>query len=137
MLLTLKRQWFTETTTSGILLINSVYSMYTLEDVARPFPVKIPKKTCLWPGDYRIMLDQSQRFGRIMPHIMDVALFTGIRIHPGNVEADTEGCILVGYERGPDTVWRSREAFEDLFKKMQEAIDNGECLGIDIINHPV
>jgi hypothetical protein len=47
--------------------------------------------------------------------------FEGVRIHPGNSNHDTEGCILVGQSISKDYISKSRKAFEKLFKKMQLA----------------
>jgi hypothetical protein len=57
---------------------------------------KIFGKTAIPAGQYRCLNTMSARFNAIMPYIQDVNGFTGIRIHAGNTEADTLGCILVG-----------------------------------------
>jgi hypothetical protein len=76
----------------------------------------------------------SQRFGKEMPHILNVEGFDGIRIHSGNTSADTEGCILLGQARnGPDEVINSRAAFNAFFPKLQAAISNGERVNITIV----
>ena len=52
---------------------------------------------------------------------MDVPAYAGIRIHPGNTAADTEGCLLPGRNKGIDAVTSSRIAFTALFEKLKAA----------------
>jgi len=47
--------------------------------------------------------------------------FEGVRIHSGNTNHDTEGCILVGRTRSKDFIGQSRKAFDKLFEKMKKA----------------
>lgn len=80
---------------------DSFMSFYTLEDEDRRLEdgrIKVPGKTCIPRGCYRIQLTMSNRFKRILPILLDVPQFTGIRIHSGNTPADTEGCIIIGRE---------------------------------------
>jgi len=67
-----------------------------------------------------------------MPLLLDVPNFEGIRIHSGNTEADTEGCILVGFNRAPDFVGNSKMAFDVLFARISEAISRKEEIKIGI-----
>lgn len=137
MLIEIKRQWFTEKSTSGILRVDGVWFCWTLEDVARPNEVKIPGVTCIPAGEYKVILDFSQRFQRVMPHVLDVPRFDGIRIHPGNITADTEGCILVGCNRGVDSIWRSKDAFDSLFDLIKQSVDSGKLITLEITNEPI
>ena len=70
------------------------YFCDTLEDTVRKD--KIFGKTAIPAGQYRCLNTMSARFKAIMPYIQDVNGFIGVRIHAGNSEADTLGCILVG-----------------------------------------
>jgi hypothetical protein len=56
-----------------------------------------------------------------LPLLLAVPNFDGIRIHPGNTDADTEGCILVGVERLQDRIGQSKIAFEKLFDRLLTA----------------
>ncbi|SFW39549.1 hypothetical protein SAMN05216414_1347 [Nitrosovibrio sp. Nv17] len=106
---------------------------YTLEDQERER--KIAGETAIPAGRYQVVVTHSNRFKRPLPLLLDVPGFTGIRIHPGNTAADTEGCILVGADDGnPDDAWlgRSREAFVPLFEKIQAALTAGERVWITI-----
>ncbi len=105
--------------TSGRLSINGVFFCHTLEDPVRA--VKIPKETAIGYGRYEVIITPSVRFKRDMP-----LHFQGVRIHAGNGPDDTEGCILVGMERGFDKVWRSKEAYDALFQRIKLALDAGD-----------
>ena len=130
--LELLRDRFTAVSTTGKLVVNGDFECYTLEDVSRPYPDKVPKETCIWPGTYKVVIDFSNRFQKLMPHVLDVKMFEGIRIHAGNYPVDTEGCILLGQTRSTDFVGSSVKAFNAFFVKLQEATNNGESVTLTI-----
>ena len=96
---------------------------YTLEDPVREapgVPVAEWKKwgiTAIPAGEYEVWITYSNRFKRMLPLLLNVPGFSGIRIHSGNTAEDTTGCIIVGMERDGNTVLRSREA-ERLIKQV-------------------
>src|SRR5262245_46850089 len=108
MQLRLQRTTFTSRSTVGQLFVNGSFECFTLEDVTRP--VKIPGMTAIPEGVYVVSVSFSERFKRPLPEVHNVPNFTGIRIHPGNTDADTEGCILVGQTRSTDFIGNSRAA---------------------------
>lgn len=63
---------------------------FTLEPALKDGKGPIPN------GVYKIAMTWSPRFDKMMPEVLNVPGFEGIRIHPGNTDADTEGCILLG-----------------------------------------
>jgi len=114
----IKRIHGSENSTIGELFINGVYECYTLEDKERP--IKIKGETAIPKGTYKVIINQSNRFKRLLPLLINVPNFEGVRIHAGNTNHDTEGCILVGNTRSKDFIGQSRKAFDKLFKKMQK-----------------
>jgi hypothetical protein len=114
-----KRLHRTENSTIGELLIDGVWECYTLEDKERD--VKIKSETAIPRGTYKVIINQSNRFKRLLPLLLNVPNFEGIRIHSGNTNHNTEGCILVGRTRSKDFIGQSRKAFDSLFAKMQKA----------------
>ena len=122
--LLLKRTDYTSNSTIGDLLIDDDWFCFTLEDTLRDPGIKLKGKTAIPAGQYEVVIDQSNRFRRAMPHILNVPGFEGIRIHQGNYPKDTEGCPLLGYTKGVDFVGKSVVAFNDFFSKLQDALRN-------------
>jgi hypothetical protein len=125
MRLTLHRTVGTVGYTTGKLYVDTVLFCYTLEDQERT--VKVASQTAIPKGTYRIVLNWSPRFKRILPLLIDVPNFTGVRIHPGNKPADTDGCILVGdFDGNTKDAWlgNSRKAFDRLLKLLKSVKDD-------------
>lgn len=99
MLLELTRKSRGGTWTAGRLSIDGEYFCDTLEDTVRTLrnaTDKVPGKTAIPAGEYRVTVTHSPRFKRELPLLERVPFFEGVRIHAGNSDRDTEGCILVG-----------------------------------------
>jgi hypothetical protein len=120
--------------TIGKIYVDDAFQCYSLEDVVRPHGIKVPGATAIPAGTYPVQITFSPRFKVWMPLLIGVPNFSGIRIHPGNKADDTEGCILVGYDRDGDSIGRSRLAYQDLYKQISEALEAVEPVFIDIVN---
>lgn len=67
-----------------------------------PREEKVPGRTCIPAGTYRLAVTRSPRFGKKTAEILDVPLFTHVRYHSGAHVDHTEGCPLLGRRRaGP------------------------------------
>jgi hypothetical protein len=133
--LTLTRYQRSSNATHGRLSIDGDPFCFTLEDPVRPRGVKIPGATAIPAGEYPVQITYSPRFKQRMPLLLGVPDFTGIRIHPGNKPEDTEGCILVGMtQTDDDWIGESRKAYQALYAEIQEALDCGESVLIEIVN---
>ena len=98
-----KRIYLGETFTIGKVFIDDKdVNIFTLEDKVREIsdqPVKdwkVQNTTAIPSGTYKMIIDFSTRFQKLMPHILDVEGFTGVRIHSGNTSSQTEGCLILG-----------------------------------------
>lgn len=116
MQLLLKRLHKTEKSTIGELYVDGKFECYTLEDIERE--VKVAGKTAIPKGEYKVIINMSNRFKRQLPLLLNVPNFEGVRIHSGNTAENTEGCVLVGRTRSVDFIGESRLAFTSLFDKM-------------------
>lgn len=123
MILNLNRGVSTPNSTPGKLTVNGVFECFTLEDVVRP--TKIKGVTAIPAGTYQVILNFSNRFQKVMPLLVNVPNFEGIRIHPGNTHEDTDGCILVGTKsvtiNGDCQIQNSRVAYDNLLAKLTAA----------------
>lgn len=126
--LQLKRSFFTSTTTIGELSINNTPFCFILEDTDRGLTStssisnKIHSKTAIPYGRYEIVLTFSDRFQKVLPLLLHVPLYAGIRIHPGNRSTDTDGCLLPGkWDGKTEMVTESRITFGKLFTILKAA----------------
>lgn len=136
MLLKLKRRGFSATSTEGDLFIDGVLACHTIEDVVRDGP-KVPGKTAIPAGRYKVSVTYSNRFKKDLPLVHDVPGFEGIRIHSGNTSEDTEGCIIVGAKQTSltdDFVGESRKAMAALLVRLKLAQARGEDIHIVIVD---
>ena len=119
----LKRFYFNEKCTIGYLSIDEVFECFTLEDKVREPGEKISGKTAIPNGRYKLIINHSPKYDKEMPILLDVPMFSGIRIHSGNVADDTAGCILVGQiaSIANNEVLNSRLAYDFLFEKLKKS----------------
>ncbi len=130
--LQVQRTEYTSVSTIGEFDIDGRPFCYTLEDVVRPPGVKIKGETAIPAGRYRVRNTFSPKFGRVVPQIMDVPMFEGIRIHGGNTRGDTEGCLLLGMHRGRDHIDTCAPALEHVYTLITAAEAAGREVWITI-----
>lgn len=121
----LDRRWFTDKSTIGEFIMDGLVFCYTLEDTCRAKGIKIYGATAIPAGRYELKITMSQRFKYDTPILLSVPNFEGVRIHKGNTDEDTEGCILVGMRHGEDVLYDSKRAFDLLLPEMRKRIEDG------------
>jgi len=116
----------------GDLHIENDFFCHTLEDEIRPDGVKIYGKTAIPAGRYEVIMSFSNRFQRVMPLLLDVPMFEGVRIHGGNTSEHTHGCPLVAFNTDGKKIWKTAE--KQLTEILLEAIEEDRSIFITIKN---
>lgn len=65
----------------------------------------------------RLTIGKKAKHGCIR-YVHRVPSFTSIRIHPGETEKNSEGCIILGYNKAPGSVADSEEACLKFYNKL-------------------
>lgn len=127
--------------TIGSLFVNGKKFCDTLEDVDRGLSCelkeaenirrKVAGETAIPAGTYHLAMDivstkfryksWAQPYKGKLPRLLSVPAFSGVLIHPGNTQADTEGCILVGQNKEVGKVINSQATFHKLMDVLLNA----------------
>ena len=124
---------YTKSVTMGKMFVDGKWVCDTLErasagtnkftSVEKILLLKSKGFKAIGEGSYKLNLDLSDRFsnkefykglGGLLPHILGVKGFEGVRIHCGNSIKDTEGCILVGKKTTEGWITESRQTYKRL-----------------------
>lgn len=122
------------------------FMSYTLEDEFRES--KVSKETRVPAMVYNLVVQSIEtpktlayrkKYDWFVDHIMleNVPGFTGVYIHVGNVDSDTDGCILLGdvadnNSIGAGSVASSTQAFKRFYMHVFEALKKGEVVTLEI-----
>ena len=141
--LQLKREVFTDESTIGNLTIDNKFECFILEDKDRGLndnltleqilKVKVYGKTAIPYGRYEVDWTMSARFKVMMPILLNVKGYSGIRIHKGNTEIDSLGCLLCGTRKKNNMITESTLATRNLYTKIEAAKKQGQRIFITII----
>lgn len=132
MIVELHRERETDAGTIGRLSVDGVFLAFSLEpgDDEQDHP-PIPA------GRYHVDITQSVRFQRRLPLIFGVPGRDGIRVHPGNVERDTHGCVLLGYARNGSDLEQSAAACTAFQHLIAHPLASGETVPFNVFDPPV
>ncbi|MDY3935731.1 MAG: DUF5675 family protein [Prevotella sp.] len=129
--------------TIGRMFIDDKYFCDTLEDVDRGLTSLMPTEevakvkkngaTAIPTGAYSVAYTYSPKFKRQMPLLLGVKGFEAIRIHSGNSDKDTEGCILVGRNTQVGRLTESKFTFEKLNAMLQTEIAKGRSVVVEVM----
>lgn len=145
--LRLERQRPLADRTIGRLFVAGEPECWTLEDQVRADPepatpaneAKVPGATAIPAGRYRVAVTWSPHFGQALPLLEAVPGFTGVRIHAGNVPADTQGCVLVGQTvTSDDALSQSRAALAGLLPLLvaAQSASPPEPIWLEVVDAP-
>jgi len=135
------RETKNDLSTIGSLFINDVFFCYTLEDKDRGLKQsdsllfiqakKIFGLTAIPSGFYKLTVNQSPKFKRMLPRILEIKGFDGVLLHRGNTADHSLGCILIGYKKGHNSIFESTKAETDLVNRL--LLHNNEVHTIEIV----
>lgn len=117
------------TCTMGKLYLNDSYFCDTLEDIDRGLYDTMPleeiksKKvyglTAIPYGKYKVIVNYSNKFKKLMPLLINVKGYEGVRIHNGSFASDSYGCVLIGKKVKENFINQSRDTFSQFMNKLQ------------------
>lgn len=128
--LLVKRIFTNKEYTIGHLYIDGEYFCDTMEDTDRGLTNEMPLseikkkkvhgKTAIPTGEYKVSMTYSPRFKMILPLLLNVEGFNYIRIHAGNTAENTDGCLLVGFNKIKGRVVESKKTLGELLDKLNK-----------------
>ncbi|MBQ3712073.1 MAG: hypothetical protein II891_06730 [Bacteroidales bacterium] len=150
--LLVERKWKKDTYTVGRFYVAGAFFGNSMEDKDRGFDKSMPLKaiqlgkvygkTAIPTGTYIVKLTFSPKFmnrawgekyGGLVPEIMDVPAFSGVRIHPLNCAEDSLGCIGVGKNDKKGWISKATKYYYDLMDNyLMPAHKRGETITINI-----
>ena len=139
--LLLERKYPKNNYTIGNLFINGKFYCNIIEDTVRDFnkngtfdcgELKISGHTAIPYGEYEIKVTYSPKFKRELPLLLNVKHFDGIRIHRGNTEKDSSGCLIPGENKKKGMVINSTKYELELTKLIKECNNRKEKVTIKI-----
>lgn len=153
MKLKVDRKWKKETYTIGKMYVNNRVFGDTIEDTDRGLRLtmktaeimegKIYGRTAIPTGTYDVKLTYSPKFANntwgkkyrgLVPEIMNVPAWKGVRIHPFNTAEESLGCIAVGKNSVKGKVLQSTQYYYNLMDKyILPAVKRGEKIELEIV----
>ena len=150
--LTIERKWKKMDYTIGIMFVNGERFCETLEDTDRGLSSEMPVGkinqlklygvTAIPRGRYRVVLSVSKKFKTktwakkydgLVPELLNVKGYDGVRIHPGSNANSTSGCPLVGRNKVVGGLVDSQKTYYALMDNyIMPAHKNGEEIYIAI-----
>ena len=138
-------KYYPDTTISKI-YVNGKFFCYGLEDTVRPAGIKVAKFTAIPENleGYKVSKHRSHSFNRLVVILhtekdgitlkYNGVTFTYVYAHGGNKASDTDGCVLVAFNRSGNKIYNTAE--RTLALKIFTALDNGEEVKWIIQNLP-
>lgn len=93
---------------------------------------KVKHQTAIPTGRYEVKFTHSRKYNKIMPELLKVPGFHGIRIHSGNFVDHTSGCLLPGMYKGFNFVDQSKKCTQVIEKAFRDHFDRGDQIFISI-----
>ena len=149
--LLIDRRWKKANYTIGRFFVNGQRLCESLEDTDRGLQQRMPVgiinskkvygKTAIPTGEYDVVLSVSPKFknrvwakkyGGLVPEILNVKGYTGVRIHPLTSADQTEGCPGIGDNTIVGKLTNSQKRYYELMDILVPAFKAGERIILTI-----
>lgn len=136
MKLKVDRAWKKSTYCIGKFFINGIRFHESMEDTDRGLnsgmseaeirAKKVYGKTAIPTGTYKVILSVSDKFkkrawaakyGGLVPELVNVKGYSGVRIHPLNTAEDSLGCLGIGENKAVGKILNSTKCYYELMDK--------------------
>lgn len=101
--------------TLGRLRVDGELTLWTVENAWHD---NRRNESCIPAGSYPLRPRMFNRGGYMTWEVCEVPDRNLILLHRGNESTDVEGCIAVGLDYASAGVWRSRDALDELFRRL-------------------
>ena len=138
----LDRKYKKDTYTLGEVTVNGKFFSMSMEDRDRGLTQsmnedeilskKVYAETAIPTGRYEIKLSFSNKFKRILPILLNVKGFDGIRMHRLNTAIESHGCIGLGMNNSIGTITESTRYELKIVYLLQEEEKQGKRSHITI-----
>lgn len=119
--------------THGRMFLDGVTFCHTVEGNDAQSGGDALDKIAIPRGKYRLVTSMAPRFGRVLPEVLDVPDFSGVRIHGGNTTYDFNGCILVGQYKTATGVAKSAPTVNLIVDTIDDAAELGIETWLEVI----
>ena len=150
--LDIERAWKKADYTIGRFFVNGTRFHESLEDPDRGLDssmsldkikaLKIAGQTAIPAGTYKVTMSVSakykdrswaKKYNGLVPEIVGVPGYSGVRIHPANKASEVEGCVAIGENKVRGGVINSQKTYFELMDKyLMPAWYAGEEMSITI-----
>lgn len=124
-----------ESYTPGVMYANGLRFCVTCEDHDRKLEAggtKVFGKTAIPRGIYKLITSFSNRFQRVLPQVLDVPGFEGIRFHGGNAAEDSSGCILIGKVRTSTGIAQCADTVNRMIAQIEACEEQGGNVRLEV-----
>lgn len=126
-----------ESFTPGKLYTDGLFFGFTCEDEDRQLEItgierKVYGRTAIPRGTFAVEVSFSNRFQKLLPAVLDVPGFAGIRIHGGNRAEDSLGCVLLGKLRTATGIAQCADTVRRLIAMIQACKDRNEAVWLEV-----
>lgn len=123
--------------TLGVMYRNGLQFCQTCEDEDRLLETnpdaKIKGLSAIPRGRYKLTTSYSHHFGKVLPEVLGVPNFTGVRLHGGNHAEHSQGCILTGRVRIRDGIAQCPDTVAAIIELIDDAEERGEESFLEVV----